>query len=343
MRHLFVVDPPASFDIWADTTIAFMREAARRGQGVFACEVAQLHIDASGRPVADFVELRLAGPDYWNRVDAVVAAAVSGDAPAAGRAVGNPWYTAAGAGRGALSEFDVVWMRKDPPYDLDYFFATHLLSLVPPPALVTNDPSALREVTEKLYVLRFPELTPRTLVSRSQAELLAFREKLGGEMVIKPLDGCGGEGVFHLTREDRNAHAILEMATAHGTRYQIAQAYVPEVRRGDKRIVLVEGEPVGAVLRVPRATESRSNFHVGGSAAKTEISAREREICARIGPDLRARGIVFAGIDVIGDWLIEVNVTSPTGVREINALDGVRIEGQVLDAVVRRRESQRGE
>ena len=145
-------------------------------------------------------------------------------------------------------------------------------------------------------------------------------------MIIKPLDGCGGEGVFHLTKDDRNVQTILEMGTRHGTAYQIAQRYIPEVRAGDKRIIVVDGEPVGAVLRVPQHYESRANFHVGGTAAKTPITARERAICARIGPALVEQGIVFAGIDVIGDWLTEVNVTSPTGIQEINRLDGVQLE-----------------
>ena len=307
MRHLFILDPLATLGVDADTSVVFMREAARRGQQLCACQVADLRIAPGGEPAARYAQLHVRE--------------------------GADWYEIGAEGDGRLSDFDVVWMRKDPPYDLDYFFVTHLLSLVPAPTLVVNDPTGLREVTEKLYTLRFPELCPETLVSRSIDELLAFRERLGGEMVIKPLDGCGGEGVFHLTPEDRNARAILEMATAHDTSYQLAQAYIPEVRDGDKRIILVEGEPLGAVLRVPLAWESRSNFHVGGRPARAEINERDREICARLGPDLRARGIVFAGIDVIGRWLTEVNVTSPTGVQEINALDGVELEARVLDAV----------
>jgi glutathione synthase len=310
MRHLFIVDPLASLNAGADTSVVFMREAARRGQQVCACQVQQVRVGPGGVPAARFVELALGE--------------------------GSRWYEPVGDGDAPLGSFDVVWMRKDPPYDLNYFFATHLLSLVPPPTLVVNDPLALREVTEKLYVLRFPELCPETLVSRNIDELRGFRERLGGEMILKPLDGCGGEGVFHLRPDDRNTRALLEMATAHGSRYQIAQAYVPEVREGDKRIILVEGEPLGAVLRVPQAWESRSNFHVGGRPARAALDARDREICARIGPDLRARGIVFAGIDVIGGWLTEVNVTSPTGIQEINLLDGVALEKTVLDAVERR-------
>ena len=316
MQHLFIVDPLAGLQPRADTSVAFMREAARRGHRVCACEVSTLRVDPGGVPAAQWVELRVSDDDAW--------------------------CTPAREGDGPLSDFDVIWMRKDPPYDLDYFFVTHLLDLVAPKSLVVNDPSGLREVTEKLFVLRFPDLTPPTLISRDMDALVAFREQLGGEMVVKPIEGCGGEGVFHLAPGDRNVRAILEVATLHGRRYQIAQAYVPEIREGDKRIILVEGEPLGAVLRVPRDTESRSNFHAGGSAARAEISDRDREICARIGPALREKGIVFAGIDVIGRWLTEINVTSPTGVQEIDRLDGVVLEADVLDAVERRWKTRSG-
>ncbi|MCP4005960.1 MAG: glutathione synthase [bacterium] len=317
MRHLFIVDPLSGLNPTADTTVVFMREAAKRGHSIATCEVSQLSIGSDGQSQSGWVETLLAS--------------------------GNAWYELGESGFGPLSDFDVVWMRKDPPYDLDFFFVTHLLSLTPRTTLVTNDPHGLREVTEKLFVLRYPDLCPETLISRNIAELEAFRARLGGEMIIKPLDGCGGEGVFHLTPDDRNTKTILETATRHGTLLQIAQAYIPEVRDGDKRIILVEGEPIGAVLRVPQRWETRSNFHVGGTAQKSEISARDREICERLRPALLEYGILFAGIDVIGDRLTEVNVTSPTGIQEINQLDGVELESRVLDAVEARLVSQRGE
>ncbi|HTO54879.1 MAG TPA: glutathione synthase [Myxococcota bacterium] len=310
MRHLFIVDPLRGLNPDADTSVMFMREVARRGHGVATCDVSELSVGPDGCAHARFVETRVRES--------------------------RDWFEVGGASEGSLGEFDVVWMRKDPPYDLNYFFATHILDLVPQKTLVVNAPSGLREVTEKLFILRFPDLCPESLVSRSIRELLAFRDKLGGEMIIKPLDGCGGEGVFHLTKDDRNVQALLELGTKHGSTYQIAQRYIPEVRSGDKRIIVVEGEPVGGVLRVPQHYESRANFHVGGRAQKAELSAREREICARIGPALRAHGIVFAGIDVIGDWLTEVNVTSPTGIQEINRLNDVQLEKLVVDAVERR-------
>ncbi len=311
MHHLFIVDPLASLNVTADTTVAFMREAARRGHDVSTVGVDAI-LAREGRAVAHGVPTRLRrdGDEGWYEVDAPLT---------------RP-----------LDEFDVVWMRKDPPYDLNYFYAAHLLSLVEPGTLVVNSGRGLREVTEKLFVSRFPDLTPEALVSRNIDDLLGFLEHLGGEMIVKPLDGCGGEGVFHLSRGDRNVRALLEMATAHGTVYQIAQRYLPEIRQGDKRIILLEGEPIGAVLRVPEAGETRANFHAGGSAARAEITARDREICGRLRPSLLEHGILFAGIDVIGDWLTEVNVTSPTGIREINSLDGVRLEEQVLDRVEKR-------
>ncbi len=314
MRHLFIVDPLVGLNVEQDTSVVLMREATRRGHEVLACEVGGLSVSDAAVPLASRVELRV-------RED-------------------EDWYEASLPRSEALASFDVVWMRKDPPYDIDYFFVTHLLGLVPPPTLVVNDPVGLREVTEKLFVLRYPDLTPESLISRSVEELEAFREKLGGEMIVKPLGGCGGEGVFHLTPGDRNVKAILELGTQHGSTYQIAQRYVPEIRMGDKRVIVVEGEPIGAVLRVPLDGESRANFHVGGTAQKAEVSPRDRVICERIGPDLRRLGIVFAGIDVIGEWLTEVNVTSPTGIREINALDGVTLEASVLDAVEQRRKGR---
>jgi glutathione synthase len=313
MRHLFIVDPLPGLNPSADTSVVFMRDAARRGHEIATCGVGDLSVGPGGRAQATWVAIRASE--------------------------GSDWYTPGASGASELGAFDVVWMRKDPPYDLNYFFVTHLLDLVPPSTLVVNAPRGLREVTEKLFILRFPDVCPESLVSRNIKELMAFREKLGGEMIIKPLDGCGGEGVFHLTKDDRNVQTILEMGTRHGTAYQIAQRYIPEVRAGDKRIIVVDGEPVGAVLRVPQHYESRANFHVGGTAAKTPITARERAICARIGPALVEQGIVFAGIDVIGDWLTEVNVTSPTGIQEINRLDGVQLERLVLDAVLRRHAS----
>ncbi len=316
MRHLFVIDPIERLDPEKDTTIAFLREADSRGHDLAVCTIDTLELGPYGRPQAEAIHART--------VDS---------------GAGGAWYEV-GTGRTAfLDEFDVVWMRKDPPFDMSFYYATHLLSMVADSTLVVNDPLALRDANEKLFALRFPAVCPPARVSRRIRELLAFQDEMGGEMIVKPLDGAGGEGIFHLKAGDRNTSAILEAATAHESRYIMAQRYLPEIRQGDKRVILVEGEALGAVLRVPAEGESRANFHVGGQAAATEVDDRDREIAAAVGPELVRLGIVFAGIDVIGGWLTEVNVTSPTGLREIADLGGPRLEIDVLDAVERRRGS----
>ena len=198
---------------------------------------------------------------------------------------------------------------------------------------MVNDPQTLRDDNEKLVTLRFPDLIPETLISSRIPELLAFRDRLGGEMIVKPLGGAGGDGVFHLARQGPKRPLHPRDGDREGDRAAVAQRYVPEVREGDKRVILVEGEPKGALLRVPHETESRANLHVGGAATKTVLSPRDLEICGRVGPMLRATGVVFAGLDIIGGYLTEVNITSPTGIREIEKLDGVLIEKDVLDAV----------
>jgi glutathione synthase len=236
-----------------------------------------------------------------------------------------------------LDWFDAVFMRKDPPFDMAFFFATHLLSLIDPAhTLVINDPRGLRDANEKLYALNFPDVIPPSLVTSNMPRLKRFLAELGGEMIVKPLDGAGGAGVFHLHQGDRNLNAILEAATDYGRRPIMAQRYLPEIRQGDKRVIVLDGKPLGAVLRVPRDDETRGNIHVGGSTVKTPVTDRDRAICARLAPRLHADGLSFVGLDVIGDWLTEVNVTSPTGIQEINALDGVVLEAQVIDFVEQR-------
>jgi glutathione synthase len=247
---------------------------------------------------------------------------------------GAPHYELTDFATGALEDFDAILMRKDPPFDMKFFFATHLLSLVDErQCFVMNDPKGLREANEKLYALRFPEQIPQTLVASDMERLKAFMNELGGEMIIKPLDGCGGSGVYYLNQSDRNTNSILEAATDNGQKLIMGQRYLPEIRQGDKRVIMLNGEPLGAVLRVPLETETRGNIHVGGQCVKTEVTARDREICAALAPLLVADGLYLVGLDVIGGFLTEVNVTSPTGIQEINALDGVRLETQVIDFV----------
>jgi len=212
--------------------------------------------------------------------------------------------------------------------------ATQILTLCQR-AVVLNRPESILFANEKLYALHFRDLMPETLVTRRIDELREFLEKLGGEMIVKPLDGKGGEGIFHARSDDRNLLSILEQSTQFETRVTMAQRYLPEVRNGDKRILLVDGEPIGAVLRVPSEGETRANLHVGGRAARAVLDDEDRKIVERIAPALRRDGLFFVGIDVIGGYLTEINVTSPTGIQEANALDGVRLEARVLDGVER--------
>ena len=238
-----------------------------------------------------------------------------------------------------LATMDVILMRQDPPFDMAYITATHLLEHVAKTTLVVNDPASVRNAPEKLFVTRFEGLMPPTLITSDRTEILAFREE-HRDIILKPLFGNGGAGVFRVTPDDENLNALLEMFTLLYREPLIIQRYLPEVRAGDKRIILVEGEAVGAVLRVPAKGEARANLHVGGRAVKTELTGREREICAAIGPTLREQGLVFVGIDVIGDYLTEINVTSPTGIQEINRLDGVMLERRVWDAIEARLEAR---
>jgi glutathione synthase len=232
-----------------------------------------------------------------------------------------------------LAGVDVILMRQDPPFDMAYITATHLLELLPQNGpLVVNDPVAVRNAPEKLFVLRFKELMPPTLLTRNRDAIRAFwREH--GDIILKPLFGNGGAGVFRLRPGDENLTALLEIYESIQREPVMVQRYIPEVRQGDKRIILVEGEAMGAVLRVPPEGEARANLHVGARPVKTELTSREREICAAIGPTLRAQGLVFVGIDVIGDWLTEINVTSPTGIQEIARLDGIEIAPRIWDAI----------
>jgi len=240
-----------------------------------------------------------------------------------------------------LSAMDVILMRQDPPFDMAYITATHLLEHAGGKVLVVNDPVSVRNAPEKLFATHFAGLMPETLISSDAAAIRAFRKK-HDDIIVKPLFGNGGAGVFHLRPEDDNLNALLEMFHAlYRGEPVMAQRYLPEIRQGDKRIILVEGEPVGAVLRVPAAGEARANLHVGGKAQKSPLTSRDRAICAAIGPKLRELGLVFVGIDVIGDCLTEINVTSPTGIQEINRLDGVKLEAKIWDAIENRLRKRR--
>jgi glutathione synthase len=231
---------------------------------------------------------------------------------------------------------DVILMRQDPPFDMSYITATHVLEHIHPKTLVVNDPVHVRNAPEKLFVTHFEGLMPPTLITSSAQAVRDFRAEFK-DIIVKPLYGNGGAGVFHIVPEDENLNALMEVFTQMYREPVIVQKYVPEVRQGDKRIILVDGKPVGAINRVPAQGESRSNMHVGGRPEATTLTKREREICEAIGPALEERGLIFVGIDVIGEYLTEINVTSPTGIQEINRFDGVKIESDIWDAIEKRR------
>jgi len=306
LSMLFVMDPIDSIDIAKDTTFALMLAAQERGHRVHFCALDALSADG-GHAIARIqpVELR--------------------------REVGR--HAVLGAPRTVVldDELDVVWQRKDPPVDVDFITATQILALCQR-ALVLNRPDTVIWANEKLYALRFPDLMPETRVTRRIPELVDFLAKRGGEMIVKPLGGKGGEGVFHVRHDDRNLFSILETATGFGTRWAMAQQYLPEIREGDKRILLVDGEVLGALLRVPAAGETRANLHVGGTAVRAPLDARDLRIVERLRPALQRDGLFFVGIDVIGGMLTEVNVTSPTGIQEIDALEGVSLATRVIAA-----------
>ncbi|MDP2731718.1 MAG: glutathione synthase [Hoeflea sp.] len=235
-----------------------------------------------------------------------------------------------------LADMDVVLLRQDPPFDMAYTTSTHLLERVHPKTLVVNDPAWVRNSPEKIFVTEFPDLMPKTLISRDPATINDFRAEVG-DMILKPLYGNGGAGVFHIKPDDRNLASLLEMFAQMYREPFIAQEYLSSVRAGDKRIILIDGEPVGAINRVPAEHDSRSNMHVGGRAEHSELTPREEEICARIGPSLKARGFILVGIDIIGDKMTEINVTSPTGLREIRRFGGADIASLFWDAVESKR------
>jgi glutathione synthase len=307
-RLAFFMDPLPGILPDQDTTFALMLEAQSRGYQVSCFTPADVRI-RSGAPWADLQQVQVFRPARS----------------------GGPHFRLLAESEEALAGFDLVLMRVDPPVTIEYIFLTQLLDLLPPPTVVVNRPLGLRAAGEKLFTLHFPDLIPPTLVTRRLAELKTFLHEVGGKMVTKPINARGGDEVFIVSASDPNLNVILESATRHQTRFTIAQKYLPAARQGDKRIIVLSGEPIGATLRVPRAGEHRANIHVGGVCKKTALTRRDREICARLAPSLRQLGLHLVGLDVIGGFLTEVNVTSPTGVQEIDRLDGACLEARILD------------
>jgi glutathione synthase len=235
-----------------------------------------------------------------------------------------------------LSTFDVVWLRQDPPFDMGYITTTHLLDMIHPKTLVVNDPFWVRNYPEKLLVLRFADLTPPTAIARDLATIRAFKAR-HGDIILKPLYGNGGAGVFRLDENDRNLASLHEMFSAISREPVIVQKFIPAVAKGDKRVILVNGEPVGAINRVPQAGETRSNMHAGGRPEQVGLTQRDLEICAAIGPTLREHGQIFVGIDIIGDYLTEINVTSPTGIQELERFDGINTAAKIWEVIEAKR------
>jgi glutathione synthase len=304
------MDPIERIDINADSTFRIMEEGQARGHRLFYYTPDQLALD-EGRVTARGwpVEVRRARGDHFELGPETVV---------------------------DLGGQDVVWLRQDPPFDMGYITTTHILDRIHPRTLVVNDPFWVRNYPEKLLVLEFTALTPPTTIARDLATLKAFKDR-HGDIILKPLYGNGGAGVFRLDPNDRNFNALYELFAGMNREPLIAQKFLPAVEKGDKRIILVDGEPVGAINRVPQAGETRSNLHVGGKAMQAELTARDREICAAIGPRLRERGQVFVGIDVIGDWLTEINVTSPTGIQELERFNNINVAARIWEAIERRR------
>ncbi len=304
------MDPIQKINVKGDSTFALLLEAQQRGH-----------------TLGYYTPDRLAQRD--GRIYASIEPLTVRDQP-------GDHFTLGATKRTDLSDVDVVLLRQDPPFDLAYITTTHMLERIHPKTLVVNDPAQVRNAPEKIFVLDFPDLMPPTLVTRDLAEIKAFRAE-HQDIVMKPLYGHGGGGVFRITRDDLNFGSLYDMFAVTFREPWVIQKFLPAVKQGDKRILLVDGEFAGAVNRVPAAGDLRSNMVRGGSPAKTDLTAREREICDRLGPYLRERGMIFVGIDVIGDWLTEINVTSPTGIRAVKNLGGPDAAAMVWDVIEKKR------
>jgi glutathione synthase len=300
------MDPMTTVDIDADSSFALMLEAQSRGHSLWHYEVRHMWLE---------------GPRLFARAHPVTVRRAPGD-----------FYTFGPPEALDLGTMDVILMRQDPPFDMAYITATHLLEHVHPKTLVVNNPAAVRNSPEKLLVTRFPDLMPPTMISRDPTAIRDFRAR-HQDIIVKPLFGNGGIGVFRVKPDDENLGSLLDMFFASSREPLMIQRYEPAVRAGDKRIILIDGEPLGALNRVPAEGDSRSNMHAGGRPEKTTLTPREREICARIGPTLKAEGLLFTGIDVIGDYLTEINVTSPTGLQQVARFDGVNLAAAIWEKI----------
>ncbi|MSP55527.1 MAG: glutathione synthase [Myxococcales bacterium] len=322
MNTLYLMDPLSGLNLAGDSTFMLMLEGTRRGYPSAWCTPGDLYARE--------------GAVAWARCQAVSTFPLHNDGPQG--------FQTGGQREVPLTDFDVIWMRKDPPFDMSYIFCTYLLEMAvtarsrdgrgaTPRTCVYNHPEGLRSRNEKLFALQYEGLTPRTLVSHDIARIVEFAEELPGKMVIKPWDGNGGRGVLVSGKGDPNLRSMVELLTSDGKQFILAQQHLPAIAEGDKRILLVDGRPVGAMLRVPSPKDHRGNMHVGATVHRCELTSRDHEICEAIGPTLQREGQLFVGIDVIGGFLTEINVTSPTGIQEVNRLDGQRVERLIWDAL----------
>lgn len=311
MRIAVIMDPIETVLVDKDTSFALMLAAQTRGHEVFHLNQRELWVDRGGlRAMVRPVTLQRAAP---------------------------PAHATIGPGDDVdVSTFDAILVRTDPPFDAAYAYTTQLLELVRDTTLIVNDPRGLREANEKLYALHFADVMPRTIVTHHASHVRHFVESIGGRAVIKPLDGAGGRGVLVLDVTDLNYHAIVEATTDLGRKLAMVQEYLPAVREGDKRIVLLDGESLGAIMRVPKADDARSNIHVGGRVEPATLTPKEDALVKRLAPKLHADGLYFVGLDVIGERLTEVNVTSPTGIQELSRFSGTNPEGRVIEWIEKR-------
>ncbi len=300
MKLAFIIDPISQLDPGHDTTVALMEAAQAKGHEVWVTQLEQLSV-VEGEP--------------WAMLHQVET---------------EPWYTLSQGRQQPLGEMNAVFMRKDPPVNIPYLYGTYILDLLnPQKTLVVNSPAGLRLANEKMYALQFPDLIPATIVSQDKTIIRQFVQEKGAG-VIKPLGGKGGEGILYLSASDGNFNSLIEISTHQGREPVMVQEYLPAAKEGDKRIILLDGEPIGAVNRIPTG-DFRGNMAVGGRVAATELTEKDGYICATVGAKLRADGLYFVGLDVIGGYLTEVNVTSPTGVREIDRLSHTNLGKQTME------------
>lgn len=308
MKLGVIMDPIAGIKIQKDSTFAMLLAAQRRDWQIFYMEVSDLYL-RDDKPYARMRTLSVEdNPEGWFRINAEESH--------------------------ALSHLDIILMRKDPPFNMEYIYTTHFLDHAEKEGvLVVNKPDSLRDANEKLFVSHFPECAPPTLVSRDAGLIRNFLDE-HKDIILKPLDGMGGQSIFRTHSTDHNTSVIIESLTEHGTRFAMAQKYIPEIMHGDKRILMIDGEPVEyALARIPRTGETRGNLAAGGTGKGMGLTERDRWICSKVGPELRERGLLFVGIDVIGDYLTEINVTSPTCIRELDAIYAIDIAGKLMDTL----------